>query len=64
MEIRKGDLAPIRCERCGLGPEADGFPPILSVSEAIDLGWSRTETGVLDEECASEVLANDYPRGA
>ena len=54
----------IVCERCRKGPHDDGYPPILSASEAIDLGWSRTATGLLDEECASEVLANDYPRGA
>lgn len=53
---------PITCELCGLGPHDDGYPPIYSASEAIDLGWSRTATGLLDEECASEVASNDYPR--
>jgi hypothetical protein len=51
---------PIVCERCRMGPHDDGYPPILSVSEALDLGWSRTATGLLDEECACEVAANDY----
>jgi hypothetical protein len=53
---------PIVCERCRKGPHDDGFPPIRSESEAIDLGWSRTATGLLDEECASEIASNDYPR--
>jgi hypothetical protein len=46
-----------------MGPHHDGYPPITSAAEAIDLGWSRTATGLLDEECASEVLANE-PYGA
>ena len=52
----KPSPAGIICERCGKGPHDDGFPPIRTISEAIDLGWSRTSTGVLDEECASEVI--------
>lgn len=54
--------APIICERCRLGPHDDGFPPIYDPAEAIDLGWARTATGLLDEECAGEIAANDYPR--
>ena len=53
---------PIVCELCRKGPHDDGFPPIYTTSEAINLGWSRTETGLLDEECAGEVAANDWPR--
>jgi len=49
----------IKCELCRMGPDDDGFPPIESASEAIDLGWSRTATGLLCEECASEVASND-----
>lgn len=52
----------IKCELCRMGPDDDGYEPILSASEAIDLGWSRTATGLLCEECASEVASNDYPR--
>ena len=55
------DRKPIVCELCRMGPHDDGYPPIFTTEEAIDLGWSRTATGVLDEECASEVASNDYP---
>jgi hypothetical protein len=54
--------SPIICERCRKGPHDDGFEPILTAAEAIDLGWTRTADGLLDEECASEIAANDYPR--
>ena len=57
------DLRPIVCERCQKGPHDDGFPPILSALEAIDLGWSRTATGLLDEECAGEIASYDDERG-
>lgn len=53
---------PIVCAHCRKGPHDDGFPPILSASEAIDLGWARTtDGGLLDEECASEIASNDDP---
>jgi hypothetical protein len=60
--IPEEDFTPIVCERCRKGPHDDGFPPIYTTSEALQLGWTRNSQtgGLLDEECASEILSNDY----